>query len=102
MTMRWHSIAWRLNAVFVGLVSLMLIGFGWASYQQSSARLEAQLETDLRNLEERLLISLAEPMWRFDQESLQQNLQAEAKLPVLYIVVRQSKDHSIYALAATA
>jgi two-component system sensor histidine kinase/response regulator len=98
--MRWHSIAWRLNAVFVGLVSVVLVGFGWASYRDSSARLEARLESDLRNLEERLRISLAEPMWRFDKESLQQNLEAEIKPPVVRIVVRQKKDNSLYAQAA--
>ncbi|WP_326539826.1 response regulator [Pseudorhodoferax sp.] len=98
--MRWHSIAWRLNAVFVALVSVVLVGFGWASYRDSSARLEARLETDLHNLEERLRISLAEPMWRFDKESLQQNLEAEIKPPVARIVVRQKKDNSLYAQAA--
>jgi two-component system sensor histidine kinase/response regulator len=100
--MNWHSIAWRLNAVFVALVSVVLIAFGWGSYQLSSARMQAQLQRDLQNLEERLRINLAEPMWRLDLESLQQNLQAEAKLPVLRIVVRQNKDSSVYAQASSA
>jgi len=101
MVKHWQSIGWRLNAIFVVLVSVVLVGFAWSSYQDSKVRLESRIEADLRNLQERLQISLAEPMWRFDKESLQKNIESEMKSPVTRIVVRQSKDNSVYAEAAS-
>ncbi|MDY0746536.1 response regulator [Paucibacter sp. R3-3] len=40
-------------------------------------------------------------MWRFDKESLQKNIESEMKAPVTRIVVRQSKDDSVYAEASS-
>ena len=100
--MRWQSIGWRLNAVFVAIVSVVLACFSWSSYQDSRARREWSLENDLDNLETRLSINLAEPMWRFDKDLLQQNLEAEIKPPIKSILVRLPKDNSVFAVASSS
>ncbi|KQP38891.1 response regulator [Pseudorhodoferax sp. Leaf274] len=97
--MAWRSISLRLNGAFIALVAIALVAFGWFSYLDNEERLEDRLEMELSNLEDRLATTLAEPMWRFDRDSVQQILEAESKPPVVRIVIRQLKDNTIYAFA---
>src|ERR1700749_3661964 len=97
--MRWRSIGFRLNTVFIALISAALAAFGWLSFLDSRDRLQTQLASHLRNVEERLATSLAEPMWHLDRESVEQIIQAEIKFPIVRIVVRQPGKELIYALS---
>ncbi|HLA30516.1 MAG TPA: HAMP domain-containing sensor histidine kinase [Pseudomonas sp.] len=82
-----RSIGFRLNVLFVLLVTLLLAGSGgWAYW-----RLDAQLNQDYRqarsNLQQRLQINLVNPVWNLDSLTLAENLSAELQPPVLGIAV---------------
>ncbi|MDP3813885.1 sensor histidine kinase [Pseudomonas sp.] len=82
-----RSIGFRLNVLFVLLVTLLLAGSGaWAYW-----RLDTQLNQDYRqarsNLQQRLQINLVNPVWNLDSLTLAENLSAELQSPVLGIAV---------------
>ena len=80
------------------LVSLSL--FGLRSYLHSRALLLESYHASIQATRERLEVNLAGPMWRLDKETLDFNLQAEIKPPVVGISIREEAGGPIFASAS--
>ena len=82
-----NSIGFRLNALFVVLVTLLLSCSGALAYWSMRNQLLGQYERSRDSVQQRLQINLVNPLWNFDTKTLQENLTAEVKPPVLGIAV---------------
>ena len=102
MAVNWHSIRFRLNLLFALLVSVLLGGFGAWTYFDSRTQLLDRYEADRAALRQRLEVNLASPMWRLDKETLGSNLDAELKIPVISITVREDKLGEPFAVVSSA
>ncbi|WPC06056.1 HAMP domain-containing sensor histidine kinase [Pseudomonas benzenivorans] len=82
-----NSIGFRLNALFVVLVTALLSCSGALAYWSMRSQLLEQYQRDRDSVQQRLQTNLVNPLWNFDTATLQENLAAEVKPPVLGIVV---------------
>ncbi|UTW09070.1 sensor histidine kinase [Pseudomonas benzenivorans] len=82
-----NSIGFRLNALFVVLVTLLLSCSGALAYWSMRSQLLEQYQRSRDSVQQRLQTNLVNPLWNFDTATLQENLVAEVKPPVLGIVV---------------
>ncbi len=98
--MNRHSIRFRLNLFFALLVLVSLSLFGLRSYLHSRAQLLDSYHAAIQATRERLEVNLAGPMWRLDKETLDFNLQAEIKPPVVGISIREEAGGPIFASAS--
>ncbi len=84
----WQSsIGFRLNLLFVLIVTLLLTVSGMVSYFNTRHVLEEQYQEIQQRLRERLKISLPPPIWDLDTRKIEQNIEAEIKSPVRGIEV---------------
>ncbi len=74
---RTQSISRRMNAVFVLIVSALLVAFGAFNYFSTRAALEADLDDRIEALQMRLGYSLPAAMWNFDKALIAQIQEAE-------------------------
>lgn len=81
------SIGFRLNALFVLLVTLLLGCSGALAYWSMRGQLLEQYQRTRDSVQQRLQINLVNPLWNFDILTLQENLAAEVTPPVLGIAV---------------
>ncbi|MDT3672797.1 MAG: methyl-accepting chemotaxis protein [Aromatoleum sp.] len=72
-----QSISRRMNAVFVLIVSALLVAFGAFNYFSTRAALEADLDDRIEALQMRLGYSLPAAMWNFDKALIAQIQEAE-------------------------
>lgn len=82
-----NSIGFRLNALFVVLVTALLSCSGALTYWSTRSQLLEQFQRSRDSVQQRLQINLINPLWNFDTATLQENLAAEVKPPVLGIAV---------------
>ena len=82
-----HSIGFRLNALFVILVTALLAGSGAWAYWRLDAQLNQDFQRSRQALQQRLQINLITPLWNMDRQTLSENLVAEVQGPVLGIAV---------------
>ncbi|WP_137885739.1 sensor histidine kinase [Pseudomonas sp. 2FE] len=82
-----NSIGFRLNALFVLLLTVLLACSGALAYWSMRAQLLQQYQFTRSAVQQRLQTNLVNPLWNFDTATLQENLSAEVKPPVLGIAV---------------
>ncbi|NQD93446.1 sensor histidine kinase [Pseudomonas sp. CrR25] len=82
-----NGIGFRLNALFVLLVTVLLSCSGALAYWSMRNQLLEQFQRTRDSVQQRLQINLINPLWNFDIATLQENLAAEVKPPVLGIAV---------------
>ncbi|WP_269530963.1 methyl-accepting chemotaxis protein [Chitinimonas sp. BJYL2] len=71
------SISWRLNLIFVLVISLVLLALGAYNYLSTKQRLEQGLKEQADALAVRLQLSLPAAIWNFDKNQIGQVLEAE-------------------------
>lgn len=74
---RTQSISFRINAVFLVVVSALLLAFGAFNYHMTRNTLEADLERRVGLVTERLGYSLPAAVWNFDEALIKKVLRAE-------------------------
>jgi two-component system NtrC family sensor kinase len=87
-----NSIGFRFNALFVLLVTVLLGCSGALAYWSMRSQLLEQYQRTRDSVQQRLQTNLVNPLWNFDLSTLQDNLAAEVKPPVLGIVVYSDLD----------
>ncbi|QLC73942.1 HAMP domain-containing histidine kinase [Pseudomonas sp. LPB0260] len=93
-----NSIAFRLNALFVVLVTLLLGCSGALAYWSMRSQLLEQYQRTRDSVQQRLQTNLVNPLWNFDTTTLQENLAAELKPPVLGILVQSEHGEQVAAV----
>ncbi|MEX6501359.1 sensor histidine kinase [Pseudomonas zhanjiangensis] len=96
-----HSIGFRLNALFVLLVTALLGCSGALSYWSMRGQLLEQYQRTRDAVQQRLQINLVNPLWNFDIATLEENLAAELQPPVQGIVVYSDLDERMAAVGVT-
>ena len=71
------SISARLNAVFVGIVTLILLISGGINYFTAKADLDERLAEQATALSARLKINVPELLWNFDEGQIDKVIEAE-------------------------
>ena len=71
------SISARLNAVFVGIVTLILLISGGINYFTAKADLDERLAEQAAALSARLKINVPELLWNFDEGQIDKVIEAE-------------------------
>ncbi|MBI3146354.1 MAG: HAMP domain-containing histidine kinase, partial [Pseudogulbenkiania sp.] len=95
-----HSIGFRLNILFVLLVTAVLSLSGVLTYLSTRRQLEQQYAEARNALQERIRTNLPLPIWNLDTTLLRQNLTAELKPPVLSIAVYEESGKLLAATGA--
>ncbi|EEG07069.1 sensor histidine kinase [Pseudogulbenkiania ferrooxidans] len=95
-----HSIGFRLNLLFVLLVTAVLSVSGWLTYLNTRQQLEQQYSEARRAVQQRLRTNLPLPIWNLDTALLQQNLTAELTSPVERIAVYEENGKLLLARGA--
>jgi methyl-accepting chemotaxis protein len=72
-----HSISFRLNTLFLLVVSVVLLGFGVFNYSRTKQALEDSLNRQVDSVLSRLGGSLPEAVWNFDKKQIQKIEQSE-------------------------
>jgi methyl-accepting chemotaxis protein len=72
-----HSINFRLNALFLLIVSVVLLGFGALNYSRTKHSLEEALNRQVEAVLARLSGSLPEAVWNFDKKQILKIEQSE-------------------------
>ncbi len=75
--MKINSIGFRLNLLFLVVVSSLLLGFGLYNYTLTRSEREAGLERQVASSLQRMSTSLPNAIWNFDDVQTAQILQAE-------------------------
>ena len=92
------SIQARFVVLMIAIISVMLTAFGMLSYAESKDEKYKQLNNILRATKQRLSQSLPAVIWRFDNEQIQQIVDAELSSPGLVgIAVYDEKDRLLYS-----
>ena len=96
-----RSISFRLNALFVLLVTGVLALSGTYTYLQTLRELQRTDEQDRLSLQARLSINLQAPVWNLDGNVIAQILGAELKAPVRGILVADLNGRQIALTGVT-
>jgi methyl-accepting chemotaxis protein len=78
-----HSVAVRLNALFILIITGLLLVSGYVNYVKSTAEREAAVERTVRTALERMSGSLPRPLWGLDTSQIEQILNAELLEPAV-------------------
>lgn len=92
-----RSISFRLNALFVLIVTVLLLISGGMNYLQARKELNTNLESQVKAAEGRLQANLSLPLWNADKPVMLDMLKAElGSSYVSAIGVRTPKDWTIF------
>lgn len=75
--MKTSSIKFRLNFLFVLIISLLLLAFGAVNYFRTKAALEASDNQQVEATLARLAVALPSPLWNLDKAQIEQTLASE-------------------------
>lgn len=75
--MKMTSIKFRLNVLFVLIISTLLLAFGAINYVKTKDALEASADRQIQATLVRLAASLPNSLWNFDKAQIEQNLASE-------------------------
>ncbi len=75
--MKTSSIKFRLNFLFVLIISLLLLAFGAVNYVRTKAALEASDNQQVQATLARLAVALPSPLWNLDKAQIEQTLASE-------------------------
>ena len=75
--MKTTSIKFRLNVLFVLIISILLLAFGAVNYVKTKATLETSADRQVEATLSRLGASLPNSLWNFDKAQIEQNLASE-------------------------
>lgn len=90
--MNTRGISFNFNVRFVILVTSILLVVGLVRYHTLSTNLESQLRFDSNSVLDRLSISLPEPIWNYNNESIEKIITAESKAKFINGIEIYSKD----------
>jgi len=85
-----HSIGFRLNILFVLLVTVLLACSGGLAYWSMRSQLLEQYRLTRAAVQQRLQSNLVNPLWNLDLPTLRENLAAEVMPPVLGIAIAEA------------
>ena len=86
------SISGRLNVVFVSVVTLVLLGSGFASFISARNDLDQRLKEQATALTTRLKLNVPTLLWNFDEGQIDKTLEAEMIEPDIQGILVKSKD----------
>ena len=85
------SISNRLSAVFVGVVTLVLVGSGSINYFSAKSDLDQRLQEQAKALSTRLVLSVPGLLWNFNDSQIDKTLEAEmVDLEIIGILVKNT------------
>jgi methyl-accepting chemotaxis protein len=96
---RFNSISFRLNLLFVVIVSAVLGVFGTFNYMQIRTQFEASLNEQANVVVKRLRQSLAGAVWNFDAAQVEQIARSEMDQPFVVGVVVTTEGKPVISLA---
>jgi methyl-accepting chemotaxis protein len=94
--MNTSSIRFRLNVLFVLIVSCLLLVLGAVNYFKAKKEREASMERQTRSALARLSASLPNSVWNFDRAQIDQNLASEMSAPFIAGIIISS-DNKVVA-----
>lgn len=100
--MNTSSVRFRLNALFVLIVSSLLLVFGAINYGRTKSQLEASMDRQVDASLARMASSLPSTIWNFDQAQIAQNLAAEMSAPFVDGILVQNGDKVVSGMARSA
>jgi methyl-accepting chemotaxis protein len=93
--MNTSSIRFRLNVLFVLIVSCLLLMFGAINYFKIKAEREASMERQAQSALARMSASLPNSVWNFDKAQIDQNLASEMSAPFIVGIIISSNDKAL-------
>ena len=96
---RTQSISFRINAVFVVVVSVLLLAFGAFNYHMTRNTLEAELDRRVGLVTERLRYSLPAAVWNFDEALIRKILRAEMASEALQGITLVTETEGAFGVA---
>ena len=75
--MKTSSIKFRLNVLFVVIISALLLAFGAINYVKTKGKLQASMQQQVEATLGRLSASLPGSIWNFDKNQIEQGLRSE-------------------------
>jgi methyl-accepting chemotaxis protein len=100
--MNTSSVRFRLNALFVVIVSCLLLAFGAINYFRAKGQLEASMDRQIDAALVRMSASLPTTLWNFDKAQIEQNLAAEMSAPFVVGILIRSGDKVLSGSARSA
>ncbi|ABC28596.1 Methyl-accepting chemotaxis protein [Hahella chejuensis KCTC 2396] len=95
--MNLSSISVRLPLLFLSLATLMLIGFGYFDYSTTKSEVQARLERSANNILGRLSLSLPAPIWNYETEFLNRNIESEMQDAIVAGIVVSNEENRLAA-----
>jgi len=86
------SVKFRLNALFVLIISALLLVFGAINYNKTKGKLEASVDHQVDATLARLSASLPGSIWNFDKSQIDQGLNAEMAATFISGIVIKNGD----------
>ncbi|HHJ17492.1 MAG TPA: HAMP domain-containing sensor histidine kinase [Gammaproteobacteria bacterium] len=99
--MNIHSIAFKLNATVISVVTLTLAAFGYFSYQQTRSTVTHDIEKRTGKLLEELTYQLSTPLWNFDTEQASKIIESEQDPDFISAIVVTDNEHNIITALLT-
>ncbi len=96
--MKLSSISVRLPLLFTSLVTVLLLVFGYISYEDARTDLQMRLQTTTKNVLNRLSLSLPAPIWNYESEFLFRSIESEMQDPLVSAIVVRNGEGVIAAL----
>ena len=90
--MKTSSIKFRLNVLFVVIISVLLLAFGAINYVKAKGKLEASMVQQVDATLVRLSASLPGSIWNFDKNQIDQGLYAEMGAPFISGILIKNGD----------
>jgi methyl-accepting chemotaxis protein len=85
------SISKRLNVLFIGVVTLVLVGSGMLNFFSAKSDLDQQLREQAAALGTRLNLSVPALLWNFDERQIDKTLEAEMVGPDIVGILVKNK-----------
>ncbi len=95
--MNVHSIAFKINLTLVLVLTLILAGFGYFDYRQTSQRLLAERELRIEQTVNRLQQQLVTPLWNFDAHLVKQIIRAETDASFIHTILVSDNEGKVIA-----
>jgi len=92
---RMTSVKFRLNALFVLIISALLLVFGAINYNKTKGKLEASVDHQVDATLARLSASLPGAIWNFDKSQIEQGLNAEMTATFISGIVIKNGDKTV-------
>ena len=92
------SISVRLPLLFICLVTILLVGFGYIEYSKTESEVRNRLQQSAENIMKRLELNLPAPIWNYESEFIAQNIESEIKDKIIAGIVVKNDDGILAAI----